>query len=87
MLILLSYISLTTVSLLYLEYFQTNTILNINYETGEISRVVIDSLPQTAPERGRFVSAAATKSVCHYVLFLFIFDTCFWAILIDLSRF
>ncbi|KAL4221611.1 von Willebrand factor A domain-containing protein 8 [Mactra antiquata] len=40
----------------------TNTILNVNYESGKLSRIIIDTLPQTAPERRRFTSSAATKS-------------------------
>ncbi|WAR13926.1 VWA8-like protein [Mya arenaria] len=40
----------------------TNTILAVNYENGEINRLVTPSLPQTAPERRRFTSPNTTKT-------------------------
>jgi len=40
----------------------TNTILTVNFETGEVSRIACNTLPQTSPEKRRFPSPSATKS-------------------------
>ena len=43
--------------------FQTNVILLVNVETGEISRITCSTLPQTVQEKRRFPAVGATKSV------------------------
>ena len=35
----------------------------VNFETGELSRMITDTLPQTVPERRVFPTPTATKSV------------------------
>jgi hypothetical protein len=38
------------------DWFQTNVVLKINTENGEITRLCSDGLPETPPEKRRFTT-------------------------------